>query len=514
MTVKNVEKLEKSRVAVTVEVGAEEFEAAVAKAYAKARGKLSIPGFRPGKAPRKMIEKLYGAGVFYSDAVDIALPEAYTQAIGQSGLDVVGYPEIEIVDDKIDENGFTFKATVAVYPEVKLGEYKGLTAEKEEIKVSADDVKERLNEMAERNARLVSVDRKAKKGDIAVIDFEGFDNGEAFEGGKGENYELELGSGSFVPGFEDQVIGMKAGEEKDLDITFPEDYHKDLAGKKVVFHVKAKEIKCKELPKLDDDFAKDVSEYDTLKELKDSIKREITEQREQSAKYAVENELMEKVAANIECDIPDALIDEQCARFLEEFKQRLQSQGIPYDQYCKMTNMDEAKFLEEGKEPATRQVRMDLAVNAIIKEEKLEATDEEVEKQYNDLAEKYSMDVGELKKYLDAMSVRTQIIRDKAISVVVDSAKIEKKKAPKKEAEGEAVEGEEKPAKKTAAKKTATKTAAKKTTVKKTAKKAEDGDAEKKPAAKKAAVKKAAAKTMTKKTTTKKTTKKAETTEE
>lgn len=514
MTVKNVEKLEKSRVAVTVEVGAEEFEAAVAKAYAKARGKLSIPGFRPGKAPRKMIEKLYGAGVFYSDAVDIALPEAYTQAIGQSGLDVVGYPEIEIVDDKIDENGFTFKATVAVYPEVKLGEYKGLTAEKEEIKVSADDVKERLNEMAERNARLVSVDRKAKKGDIAVIDFEGFDNGEAFEGGKGENYELELGSGSFVPGFEDQVIGMKAGEEKNLDITFPEDYHKDLAGKKVVFHVKAKEIKCKELPKLDDDFAKDVSEYDTLKELKDSIKREITEQREQSAKYAVENELMEKVAANIECDIPDALVDEQCARFLEEFKQRLQSQGIPYDQYCKMTNMDEAKFLEEGKEPATRQVRMDLAVNAIIKEEKLEATDEEVEKQYNDLAEKYSMDVNELKKYLDAMSVRTQIIRDKAISVVVDSAKIEKKKAPKKEAEGEAAEGEEKPAKKTAAKKTATKTAAKKTTVKKTAKKAEDGDAEKKPAAKKAAVKKAAAKTTTKKTTTKKTTKKAETTEE
>ena len=266
------------------------------------------------------------------------------------------------------------------------------------MKVSADDVKERLNEMAERNARLVSVDRKAKKGDIAVIDFEGFDNGEAFEGGKGENYELELGSGSFVPGFEDQVIGMKAGEEKDLDITFPEDYHKDLAGKKVVFHVKAKEIKCKELPKLDDDFAKDVSEYDTLKELKDSIKREITEQREQSAKYAVENELMEKVAANIECDIPDALIDEQCARFLEEFKQRLQSQGIPYDQYCKMTGMDEKKFLEEGKEPATRQVRLDLAVEAIIKEEKLDVTDEEVEQQYKDLAEKYGMELDELKK--------------------------------------------------------------------------------------------------------------------
>ena len=512
MTVKNVEKLEKSRVAVTVEVGAEEFEAAVAKAYAKARNKLSIPGFRPGKAPRKMIERMYGAEVFFEEAINIAFPEAYEAAAEQEKLQIVGYPTVEMVGE-VTKDGFTFKATTPVYPEVTLGEYKGLKAEKPEVKVLAADVDERLKALADRNTRLVSVDRAAKSGDTAVIDFEGFDNGEAFEGGKGENYELELGSGSFVPGFEDQVIGMKAGEEKDIDITFPENYHADLAGKAVVFKVKVHEVKEKEVPAMDDEFAKDVSEYDTLKELKDSIKREITEQREQSAKYAVENELMEKVAANIECDIPDAMVEEQCARFLEEFKQRLQSQGIPYDQYCKMTNMDEAKFLEEGKEPATRQVRMDLAVNAIIKEEKLEATDEEVEKQYSDLAEKYSMDVNELKKYLDAMSVRTQIIRDKAISVVVDSAKIEKKKAPKKEAEGEAAEGEEKPAKKTAAKKTATKTAAKKTTVKKTAKKAEDGDAEKKPAAKKAAVKKAVAKTTTKKTTTKKTTKKAETTE-
>ena len=311
MTVKNVEKLEKSRVAVTVEVGAEEFEAAVAKAYAKARGKLSIPGFRPGKAPRKMIEKLYGAGVFYSDAVDIALPEAYTQAIGQSGLDVVGYPEIEIVDDKIDENGFTFKATVAVYPEVKLGEYKGLTAEKEEIKVSADDVKERLNEMAERNARLVSVDRKAKKGDIAVIDFEGFDNGEAFEGGKGENYELELGSGSFVPGFEDQVIGMKAGEEKDIDITFPENYHEDLAGKAVVFKVKVHEVKEKEVPEMDDEFAKDVSEFDTLKDLKADLKKKITEERQKDADRVFEENLMNQVAENITADIPDVMVENQ-----------------------------------------------------------------------------------------------------------------------------------------------------------------------------------------------------------
>ncbi len=478
MTVKNVEKLEKSRVAVTVEVGAEEFEAAVAKAYAKARGKLSIPGFRPGKAPRKMIEKLYGAGVFYSDAVDIALPEAYTQAVGSSGLDVIGYPEIEIVDDKIDESGFTFKATVAVYPEVKLGKYKGLSAEKEDVKVSADDIKERLNEMAESNSRLVTVARKAKKGDIADIDFEGFDNGTAFEGGKGQNYDLELGSGSFVPGFEEQIVGMKAGEEKDIDITFPEDYHKDLAGKKVVFHVKVNEVKNKELPKLDDDFAKDVSEYDTLKELKDSIKREITGQREQAAKYAFENALLEKVAEGIECDVPDALIDEQCARFLDEFKQRLQSQGIPYDQYCKMTNMDEKKFMEEGKEPALRQVRLDLAVNAIIREEKLEVTDEEVEKQYADLAEKYSMDIDELKKYLDAMSVRTQLLRDKVVELVVSSAKPAKKSAKA----GTAAESEEKAEK--------TEKAEKKPAAKKTAK-AADGEksAEKKPAAKKPAKK-------------------------
>ena len=207
MTVKNVEKLEKSRVALEIEVGAEEFEAAVQKAYLKVRGKVSVPGFRPGKAPRKMIEKLYGADVFYADAVDEAFPEAYEQAVESEKLDTIGYPEVEMVGD-VTKDGFTFKATVAVYPEVKLGEYKGVSVPKEEVKVTADDVKERLNEMAERNARLVSVERKAKKGDTAVIDFEGFDNGVAFAGGKGENYELELGSGSFVPGFEDQVIGM------------------------------------------------------------------------------------------------------------------------------------------------------------------------------------------------------------------------------------------------------------------------------------------------------------------
>ena len=487
MNVKSVEKLEKSQVAVTVEVTAEEFEAAVQKAYLKMRNKINVPGFRPGKAPRKMIEKLYGEGVFYSDAVDAALPDAYTQAIGSSGLDVVGYPEVEIVDDQIGKDGFTFKAIVAVYPEVELGQYKGVSAVKEEAKVTADDVKERLNQMAEREARLVSVDRKVKKGDTAVIDFEGFDNGVAFEGGKGENHELEIGSGSFVPGFEDQIIGMKAGEEKDIDITFPENYTKDLAGKQVVFHVKVNEVKEKQTPALDDEFAKDVSEFETLKELKDDTKAKITAEREQSAKIAFENALLEKVAGDIKADIPEVMIEEQCRRFLDEFKQRLQAQGIPYDQYCKMTGMDEAKFMEDGREPAVRQVKMDLAIAAIIKAENLDVTDEEIEEKYKSMAEQYGMELDMLKKYLDAPTVRNQLLNEKAIAVVVDSAKAEK---PTK---AEKTEGEEekKPAKKTA-KKAAEGEEEKKPAAKKTTKKAAEGEEEKKPAkktAKKAAEK-------------------------
>ena len=487
MNVKSVEKLEKSQVAVTVEVTAEEFEAAVQKAYLKMRNKISVPGFRPGKAPRIMIEKLYGEGVFYSDAVDAALPEAYTQAIGSSGLDVVGYPEVEIVDDQIGKDGFTFKATVAVYPEVELGQYKGVSAVKEEVKVTADDVKERLNQMAERESRLVSVDRKVKKGDTAVIDFEGFDNGVAFEGGKGENHELEIGSGSFVPGFEDQIIGMKAGEEKDIDITFPENYTKDLAGKQVVFHVKVNEVKEKQTPALDDEFAKDVSEFETLKELKDDTKAKITAEREQSAKIAFENALLEKVAGDIKADIPEVMIEEQCRRFLDEFKQRLQAQGIPYDQYCKMTGMDEAKFMEDGREPAVRQVKMDLAIAAIIKAENLDVTDEEIEEKYKSMAEQYGMELDMLKKYLDAPTVRNQLLNEKAIAVVVDSAKAEKPaKAEKTEGEDE-----KKPAKKTA-KKAAEGEEEKKPAAKKTTKKAAEGEEEKKPAkktAKKAAEK-------------------------
>ena len=470
MTVKSCEKLEKSQVALTIEVGAAEFEAAVEKAYQKMRRKINMPGFRPGKAPRKMIERMYGAEVFFEEAINIAFPEAYEAAVEQEKLQVVGYPAVEMVGE-VTKDGFTFKATAPVYPEVTLGEYKGLKAEKPEVKVTAADVDERLKTLADRNTRLVSVDREAKSGDTAVIDFEGFLNGKPFEGGKGENHSLELGSGSFVPGFEDQVIGMKAGEEKDIDITFPENYHADLAGKAVVFKVKVHEVKEKEVPALDDEFAKDVSEFDTLKDLKADLKKKITEERQKDADRVFEENLMNQVADNITVDVPDVMVDNQARQYLDNFKAQI-SRQFPYEEYKKMTGMDDEKLLADAKEPALRQVKMDLAVAAIIKAENIEASDEDVEAEYKKMAEQFGMDVDMVKKYLVKEQVQDQLLSQKAVAVVVDSATAEKpKKAAKKE---EAAEGEEKkPAKKTT-------------------KKAEAADGEEKP--KKAPAKKAAKK--------------------
>ena len=436
MSVKSCEKIEKSQVALTIEVGAAEFEAAVEKAYKKMRKNISVPGFRPGKAPRKMIEKLYGVEVFYEEAINNAFPEAYEAAIQEQDLRVVGYPQVEMIGECSAE-GFTFKAIVPVYPEVTLGEYKGLSVEKEEVKVMAADVNARLKQMAERNARLESVERAAKEGDTAVIDFEGFLNGEAFEGGKGENHSLELGSHSFVPGFEEQVIGMKAGEEKDLDITFPEDYHADLAGKAVVFKVKVNEVKAKEIPAIDDEFAKDVSEFDTLKELKADLKKKITEERQQAADRAFQDAVMEKVAENITVEIPDAMIETQCKQFLDNFKMQIAQQGIPFEQYMQLTGMNEEQLMADAKEPAERQVRMDLAMLAIIEAEKIEASDEEVEAELQKMAEQYNMELETVKKYLPAEQVKDQIVSQKAIAVAVDSA-IAVKPEKKAEAETEA----------------------------------------------------------------------------
>ncbi len=459
MTVKSCEKLEKSRVALTIEASAEEFEAAVNKAYLKMRGKINVPGFRVGKAPRKIIEKMYGEEVFYEEAVNIILPDAYEDAVKEQKLDVVGYPEVEL--ESCTKDGVVFKCTVAVYPEVKLGQYKGLEAPKAEVKVAAADVNARLKEMADRNSRLVSVERAVKKGDTADIDFEGFDNGVAFDGGKGENFDLEIGSGSFVPGFEEQLIGMKAGEEKDIDITFPENYTPELAGKPVVFHVKVNEVKVKEVPAVDDEFAKDVSEFDTLKELKADIKKKMTAERTEAAQRAFEDVLMAKVAEGVEAEIPHEMVELQAERMMEQFKQQLAAQGIPFDQYLKMTGTTEADFRKQADGPAAEQVKMDLAVEAIIKAEGLEATDEDVENELKNVAEKYGMDLETVKKYLRPEDVKEQVIREKAVKVVADSAVAVAPAEEKAELEAEGEVVEKKPAKKPAAKKTTKKDAEK-----------------------------------------------------
>ena len=459
MTVKSCEKLEKSRVALTIETSAEEFEAAVNKAYLKMRGKINVPGFRVGKAPRKIIEKMYGAEVFYEEAVNIILPDAYEAAVKEQELEVVGYPQVEL--ESCTKDGVVFKCTVAVYPEVKLGQYKGLEAPKAEVKVVAADVNARLKEMADRNSRLVSVERAVKKGDTADIDFEGFDNGVAFDGGKGENFDLEIGSGSFVPGFEDQLIGMKAGEEKDIDITFPENYTPELAGKPVVFHVKVNEVKEKQVPAIDDEFAKDVSEFDTLKDLKADIKKKLTAERTESAQRAFEDVLMAKVAEGIEADIPEEMVELQAERMMEQFKQQLASQGIPFDQYLKMTNTAEADFRKQAQGPAADQVKMDLAVEAIIKAEGLEASDEDVESEMKSVAEKYGMDLDAVKKYLRPEDVKEQVIREKVVKLVADSAVAVAPAEEKAELEAEGDVVEKKAAKKAPAKKPAKKDAEK-----------------------------------------------------
>ena len=421
MSVKNCEKLEKNEVLLTIEVGAEEFEAAVEKAYRQKRREINVPGFRKGKAPRNLIEKMYGEGVFYSDAIDNCWFDAYKAAVQEQELRVVGEPAVELVGE-VTKEGFTFTAKVPVYPEVTLGQYKGLSAPKAEVKVLAADVNARLKEMAERNSRMVSVERAVAMGDTAVIDFEGFDQGVPFEGGKGENFSLEIGSGSFVPGFEDQLVGMNAGEEKDIDITFPEQYHEGLAGKPVVFHVKVNEVKAKEVPAIDDEFAKDVSEFETLKEFKADLKAKITAERKEAAQHAFEDALMQQVANNVECEIPEEMIAVQAENMLNNFKQQLASQGIPFEQYLQMTGTTEADFKAQAEGPATEQVKMDLAIEAIVKAEGLEATDEDVEENLKSVAEKYGMDLEMVRKYLPAEQVKEQVIREKVIKVVADSA--------------------------------------------------------------------------------------------
>ena len=469
MNVKSVEKQEKSTVELVIEIGAEEFEAAVQKAYLKQRGKIMVPGFRKGKAPRKVIEGMYGSGVFYEDAINEIYPQAYADAVEQEKLDAVAWPKVEIVS--VGKEGLTFKALVTVRPEVKLGEYKGLTAEKEEVKVTDEDIDNELKPYINRATRMVTVEREAQNGDTVVIDFEGFLDGKPFDGGKGEGHSLELGSGSFVPGFEEQLVGTKAGDEKDLDITFPEDYHADLAGKAVVFKVKVHEVKEKQLPTVDDEFAKDVSEFDTLADFKKDLAAKLTERREDQAKHAFEAAVLEQVMNNMEVEIPDAMVDFEADNLVNDMAQRIQAQGIPFEQYLAMTGMTMDIMREQAKAAALERVRRDLALNAVIAAEDIQISDEELEEEYKRLSEQYHMELDKVKEAVAADDIRKELSMKKAEQVIYDSAKVgkapAKKKTTKKKAEdaeaGEAAEGEEKPKKRRTTKKKAEETSEEKT---------------------------------------------------
>ncbi|RKI71029.1 trigger factor [bacterium 1xD42-67] len=444
MKVTSVEKKEKSTVELTIQVEAEAFEAALQRAYLKNRKSMNVPGFRKGKAPRKIIEGMYGSGVFYEDAINDLYPAAYDEAVKEQGLDDVGYPKMEIVE--VGKEGFTFKALVSVRPEAKLGEYKGLTAPKEEVKVTEKDIDEEIKPYIDRATRLVSVQRKAKKGDTAVIDFEGFDNGTPFEGGKGENYDLKLGAGMFVPGFEEQVVGMKAGEEKDIDITFPEDYHADLAGKAVIFHVKVNEVKESQAPEVDDEFAKDVSEFETLADFRKDLGEKLQARKEAQAQNDFENAVIEQLVENMECEIPDGMVEVQTDRLMDDYAMRLQSQGIPMDQYMSMMGMTPEMMRASARPAALKQVQTEVALAAVVKAEGIQVTDEDYEAEVARLAEQYGLPAEQVKTAVPAEDLKRDLALKKASELVLASAKVDKakKKAAKKPAK-KAEEGEEKP---------------------------------------------------------------------
>ena len=466
MNIKSNEKKENSTFELVIEVGAPEVQAAIDKVYNRQKKSINVPGFRKGKAPRKMVEKMYGAEIFFEDAISLAYPDAYEAALKEAGIDPVAYPQLEVLD--VSSEGFTFKAVVTVKPEVSIQDYKGLQVVKTEVKVSAADIKAELKPYIDRASRLVSVERKAKKGDTAVIDFEGFKEGVPFQGGKGENYSLELGSGSFVPGFEEQVIGMKAGEEKELDITFPENYAAELAGAAVVFKVKVHEIKEKQEPEVDDEFAKDVSEFNTLEEFKKDLGDKLKARRQEQADREFETAVIDALIEKLECDVPEAMIDYQADKMLDDYANRIQSQGIGFEDYLRMMGMTMDDMRAQSKTAAARTVRSDLALEAVAAAEGLEISDTAVDEEISRLAEQYKMEEDKVRSIVNADDIRRDLMMRGALDLVKSSVKKTAKKAEKSEEKAE--------------KKTAKKT-------EKAAKKSEDDDAEEAAPKKKAASK-------------------------
>ena len=421
MNVKSIER-KGNEATIVVEIDKDLMESGVNKAYLKARKQIMIPGFRKGKAPRKMIEAMYGAHVFYEDGLEEIFPEVYDFAVaGQEGLKAIGRPSL--TDMQIGEDGsVTLTLTTEVYPEVTLGQYKGLEVEKAEAKVTDTQVQAELERMAQNVASTETVERAAEMGDTANIDFEGFDNGVPFEGGKGENFDLKLGSGQFVPGFEEQVVGMTAGEEKDINITFPEDYHENLAGKPVVFHVKLNKVTVTNVPALDDEFAKDVSEFDTLEELKADVRAKALEQAQKQINSAFENAAVEKAAENTTVDMPKALVESELDTQMERFAYQLQMSGYSMEQYAKMMGGDVSTMRNAFRPAAEKQAKISVTLEKIVEAEGITVTDEEIEEEFKSLAEQYQLEVDKVKEMVPMGELTGSLTTRKAVKLIADSA--------------------------------------------------------------------------------------------
>ena len=439
MELKNTEKQEHSVVALTIEITKAEFEAAKDKAFKKTGKNITVPGFRKGKAPRKMIEKLYGEGVFFEEAFNIIYPDAMEMAVEKSGIKPVGRADVDL-GDPAEEGGLTIIAKVPVEPEVELGEYKGIEVEKETVKVLQADVKAELNRMAQRNARTETVERKAKKNDTVDIDFEGFVDGVPFEGGKAEHHELTLGSGAFIPGFEDQLIGCKAGDEKDVVVTFPEEYHaKELAGKEATFKCKVHKVEETILPEIVDEFAKDVSDTcETLDDLKKEITERLKAERQEAADNAFEEKVLDAVIDGMKADIPAAMIDAQVDTIVQDFGYRLQMQGMGLEQYLKMTGTEMGAFRAMFQSQAERQVKTRLALQKVVELEGITVSDKELEEEYAKMAEQYKMEVEKVKAIVSKEALEGDLKISNALEFIKKNAKV--KKAAKKKAAEETAE--------------------------------------------------------------------------
>ena len=437
-----VENLEHNMAKLTIEVSAEELEKALDSAYNKQKKSISIPGFRKGKVPRAMIEKMYGAGVFYEDAANELMQKSYPEAIDESGVDIVSRPSVEVVQIEKGKP-FIYTAEVAVKPEVELGKYKGVTVTKIDTSVSDDEVAEALEQERNKNARTVTVtDRPVAQGDTAVIDFEGFVDGVAFEGGKGENHPLEIGSHSFIDTFEDQLVGKNAGDEVEVNVTFPEQYQAaELAGKPAMFKVKINEVKAKELPELDDEFAQDVSEFDTLAEYKEDLKKQLVEKKEVEAKKTKEDEAIQKIIDKSKMDIPEAMIETQCESMVEEFAQRIAQSGLSMEQYLQFSGMTVDQLKEQVRPEATTRIQSSLVLEQIAKEENIEISDEEVDAEVEKMAAAYGMEADKLKEYMgeaEKKSMKSDLAITKAVELIMENVKERAKAKSKKEKDAEA----------------------------------------------------------------------------